>query len=212
MRSLARLGKVHPGLPAVAVRRACGPKTHAWDAAVTWDDVISDSIAVVIGRYDQDADDLPADVYVAGNSYPIARFTLDDAGARKLGQLCELLPGVEPSDFSVWLGREAVEQALALKSAHASANGYAHVIVGQDVADQLATDYIGGCLLDTTVVALNPSPNPQRPLHHFYRHDPSTRSVQRSSRQRSATVGNHQARRQTEPRRGPARAPQKTRR
>lgn len=146
VRSLARLGKVHPGLPAVAVRRASGPKTHAWDVAITWDDVISDPIAVVIGRYDQDADDLPAEVYVAGNSYPTARFTLDDAGTRELGQLCELLPGVEPSDFSVRLGREAVEQALALKSAHASANGYAHVIVGQDVADQLATDYIGGCL------------------------------------------------------------------
>jgi hypothetical protein len=46
----------------------------------------------------------------------------------------------------VRFGREGVEHATALKAAHASGQGWHHIIVGQDVADELAAQYIAACL------------------------------------------------------------------
>jgi len=148
VKALVALTKVHPELAAVAVNRATSEPLHEWDAPTTWDDVVADPIATVIGRYDEEHADLPDGVYVAGTSYPVGRFGLDDKTRRDLVKLCELLPGVEPDAFEVRLGREHVEQAARLQAAHGSANGYEHLIVGDDVASQLAADAIRTRLKD----------------------------------------------------------------
>ncbi|HEX8086550.1 MAG TPA: ParB/RepB/Spo0J family partition protein [Solirubrobacteraceae bacterium] len=142
--ALASLAAIHPGLPSVAVGRVVDGPVEQWDAPTTWDDIMTDPISVVVGRYERQIDDLPSDVYVGGHSYPVDRFELDEKGARDLEKLCGFLPGVEPEDFTVRFDR--VDEARALGAAHTSASGYETLIVGQDVANQLAGDYIAACL------------------------------------------------------------------
>jgi ParB/RepB/Spo0J family partition protein len=146
VKPLVRLGRIHQGLPAVAVKRVLDGPLQQWDEPLSWDDVIADPISVVIGGYEEQLGDLPDDVFVAGNSYAVGRFTLDGKAKKNLAKLCEFLPGVEPESFTVRFDRTLVEQAIALKAAHPSKNGYEHLIVGHDVASQLAGDYIAACL------------------------------------------------------------------
>jgi hypothetical protein len=44
------------------------------------------------------------------------------------------------------IGREGLERAAALKAAHATKSGWAHLIVGDDVVAELAADHIQVCL------------------------------------------------------------------
>jgi ParB/RepB/Spo0J family partition protein len=110
---LVRLGKIHTGLPAVAVRRVLDGPPQPWDEPLTWDDVIADPIAIVTGGYEAQLADLPDDVFVAGNGYAVGRFTLDAKATKSLAKLCEFLPGVEPESFIVRFDRTLVEQASA---------------------------------------------------------------------------------------------------
>jgi ParB/RepB/Spo0J family partition protein len=142
--ALASLAAIHPGLPGVAVGRVLDGPVEQWGAPTTWEDVVTDAISLVVGRYERQVDDLPSDVYVGGHSYPVERFALDEKATKNLERLCELLPGVTPEDFTVRF--DHVDEARALGAAHTSASGYETLIVGQDVANQLAGDYIAACL------------------------------------------------------------------
>jgi len=113
---------------------------------VTWADVERDPLAVAVGRYAEQHAHLPDDVFVGGERYPVHRFVLSDLAHAELEVLCELLPGVRPAEFVVRLDRTLVEQAVALKAAHATRDGYLHVVVGREVASQLAGDHIAACL------------------------------------------------------------------
>jgi ParB/RepB/Spo0J family partition protein len=146
VKTLAALGKMHPALPAVAARRVLEEPLNEWDEPTTWEELVADPVTVLVGRYDEQAADLPDDVFVSGHGYPVSRFDLDGNAAERLAALCGLL-SVEPAQFQVRFGRGSVEQALALNAAHQSRNG-AHetIIVGADVANQLAGDYIDACL------------------------------------------------------------------
>jgi ParB/RepB/Spo0J family partition protein len=146
VKTLAALGKMHPELPAVAARRVLEKPLNEWDEPTTWEELAADPIPVLGGRYEEQAADLPDDVFVAGHGYPVSRFGLDENAAKKLVVLCALLP-VETEEFEVRFDGRRVEHALALKAAHRSRNG-AHetIIVGADVARQLAVDYIDACL------------------------------------------------------------------
>ena len=144
--ALAGLSAVHPGLPIVAVKRVLDGPAEQWDEPTAWEDLAADPVGVVIGRYDQQLADLPAGVYTAGHGYTVACFTLNEKSSKDLDRLCELLPGVTPDEFTVRFDSALVEQAKALGAAHTSENGYEHIIVGQEVADQLAGDYIAACL------------------------------------------------------------------
>lgn len=146
VKTIAALGKIHPDLPAVAARRVLEEPLHEWDEPTTWEELAADPISVLVGRYEKQAADLPDDVFIAGHSYPVSRFELDQKSAKNLAGLCEFL-AVEPEQFEVRFDRERVEQALALKAAHCSRNGAREaIIVGADVARQLAGDYIDACL------------------------------------------------------------------
>jgi len=145
IKPLVTLAKIHQGLPGVVAARVAAPPTRQWAEPLTWAEVVEDPIAAVVADYEGDDVGLPADVFDAGESYPVGRFSLSEKAEKDLRALCKLL-GIEPEQFVVRFGREAVEQAVALKAAHASGQGWHHVIVGQDVGDELAGQYIAACL------------------------------------------------------------------
>jgi len=147
IRPLVALARVHADLPAVAVARVLAGPAHEWDEPLTWTHVAEDPIGAVCSDYDGDEAELPADVYEAGSSYPVERFTLDDKASRQLVELCELI-GCDPERFTVRLGHEAVEAAEQLGALHRANSGgpWAALIAGQEVADRLAGDSIEACL------------------------------------------------------------------
>jgi ParB/RepB/Spo0J family partition protein len=144
IKPLAALAKLRPALAAIAAARVAAEPANHWDEPVTWADVSRDPIGVVLGQYGGDPDDLPRDVYRSGASYPLARFTLDDKAAKDLEKLCKLLDQ-EPSSLTIRFDSEDLDQAEALGALHRCTDGYA-LIVGQDVADQLAGDNIARAL------------------------------------------------------------------
>ncbi|HEX4836957.1 MAG TPA: ParB/RepB/Spo0J family partition protein [Solirubrobacteraceae bacterium] len=141
VKTLSSLAKIHPGLPEIAVKRVLDGPVQQWDEPTTWDDLVANPISVLIGGYEEQLADLPKDVFVAGFSYPISRFELDEAAAENLLLLCDFLQ-MEPAEFGVCFDRELLDQALALKAAYLSANKTEAIIVGGDVAQQLAGDCI----------------------------------------------------------------------
>ncbi len=145
VKTLASLAKVHAELPEVAVKRILDGPVQEWDEPRTWEDLEADPISVVIGDYQEQLADLPDDVFVAGNGYAVGSFQLDEKALKNLASLCKLLE-IEPEEFSVRFDHELLEQALALHAAELSANKSEAIIVGSDVACQLAGDYISKCL------------------------------------------------------------------
>jgi ParB/RepB/Spo0J family partition protein len=147
VKTLAALAQIHADLAAVAARRVLDGPFHEWDEPTSWEDLVADPISVLIGEYDEQLKDLPDDVFVAGASYPIAQFELEETASANLAKLCEFL-SCEPEQFSVRFDRELLDQALALNAAHRSANKTEAIIVGADVACQLAADSIQTALKD----------------------------------------------------------------
>lgn len=146
IKALLALTKIHPGLPLVAVAKVKGKPAAPWAQAPTWGEVAADPIAVVACDYEGDEKQLPDGVFDASVSYPVGNFTLSEQSLEQLRELCELLSGIEPEAFTVRFGHEAIEQAAQLGAAHRSSKGFCTLLVGQDVADQLAADYIATCL------------------------------------------------------------------
>jgi ParB-like chromosome segregation protein Spo0J len=135
VRPLARLAAIHPGLPAVAVARVLAAPRDGWQPPTTWADLVRDPVAAVAADGEEE-DGLPADVYQSGERYPVARFTLDADGRKRLEELCGLI-GCEPERFHVRFEEDELEQGRALGAVHSSGEGWVHLIVGQQVADQL---------------------------------------------------------------------------
>jgi ParB/RepB/Spo0J family partition protein len=141
IKALARLAKIHPALPSVAVAHVGHEiEEYGWEEPTTWADVADDPIGVVATAH-TDERALPEGVYEGGGSYAVARFALSDKAARDLAKYAELT-GAEPETLQVRFDREAIEQAEALGACHHSKTGYGVLIVGQEVADQLAGDCI----------------------------------------------------------------------
>lgn len=145
IKALVSVGRIHEALPSVLAARVAAPPMSSWQPALTWAQVIQDPIGALTLDANGDGTELPADVYEAGESYPLERFTLTDAAQAQLDELLGLL-GLDAEMFTVRFGRDAVERASALKAAQAAKEGYSHLIVGQDVADELVADYIAACL------------------------------------------------------------------
>jgi hypothetical protein len=120
------------------------PPEIGWEEPVEWSDVIEDPIYVVAGSYD-DARALPVGVYLAGGGYAVEGFALSEQANQDLAKYARLL-NVEPAQVLVNLGRETVEEAAKLGAYHASKHGHTGLIVGQEVADQLAGDRIRAVL------------------------------------------------------------------
>lgn len=145
IKALATLARIHPDLPAVAVAHVdTTVDPHGWQEPTTWADVAADPIGVIATDY---ADDraLPPSVYLPGDLYPVERFSLSEGVNRDLAKYAELVQ-VDAAKVTVRFGSESVESARKLGAYHASKEGYAGIIVGQEVADQLAGDWISAAL------------------------------------------------------------------
>jgi ParB/RepB/Spo0J family partition protein len=145
IKPLVALERLHPALAECAVARVDAPAAHAWEQPLSWTDLVSDPVGVLLSAVEGEDAELPEGVYDFSDSVPVHKFSLSDQARGELEELCELI-GAPVEEFEVRFGREALERAAALKAAHASKSGWAHLLVGQDVADELATDYIHACL------------------------------------------------------------------
>jgi ParB/RepB/Spo0J family partition protein len=136
VKPLVQLAKLHPELPAVAVaevKREVDP--DGWEEPVTWRDLVADPIAVVTAPV---GGELPSDVYQSSGHYPVERFSLTEKARKDLEKLAKLGQRISQLQF----GRQEQQQADALGALHGS------LLIGQDVADQLACDRIARALKD----------------------------------------------------------------
>ncbi len=135
--ALVALGKIHAGLPQVAATlvldRADVYDSDPW----TWRDVAGDALSVVTSGLHDETVDAPAGVFVSTSSYPLSAFALDDKQQSAAVKLAELR-GSSVDELVLRFDRDAIEQARKLKAAHTPEHGWVTLIVGQDVADQLA--------------------------------------------------------------------------
>jgi ParB/RepB/Spo0J family partition protein len=145
--ALAKLAGIHAELPTIAVAKvqnAPDDRRRSFHQP-TWTDLVEDPIGVVLaGGYDVE---LPSDVYVGGGEFALECFTLSEQAQSDLDELLEIAVEAERDDVRVIFDRALVEQAASLKATH-DGNGGQVLVVGQDVADQLAGDAIAAMLRD----------------------------------------------------------------
>jgi ParB/RepB/Spo0J family partition protein len=134
VKALEGLAAIHPGLAAAAITQVLKPIDEY--ESYTWADLESNALEVAML-----ADDELPGVYRAYASYPVDAFTLTEDAQKDLAALERLLGG---SLREVRFSHEDVEQARQLGAAHGEHHRV--VIVGEDVANQLAGDYIARCL------------------------------------------------------------------
>jgi ParB/RepB/Spo0J family partition protein len=136
--ALVQLAGIHPDLPACAYRRVTQPPQQSWQRPTSWADVAADPIGAVTTRYAGEQPQLPDGVYEADASYPLASFALSEKARRDLERLADL--------DEVWAGEgpelmitpAMVEHAGALSAAFCSPHNRSALIVGADVAGELA--------------------------------------------------------------------------
>lgn len=134
VKALEALARIHPGLATAAAAEVLDPGESTYDA-YSWADLERSPLSVAIR-----AGELPDDVYVAHAVHSIERFGLSPQARKDVAELQELL-GTTPA---VRFGDQELEQARALGAAHGEQ--CEAVIVGAEVANQLAGDYIARCL------------------------------------------------------------------
>ncbi|HEX4108127.1 MAG TPA: ParB/RepB/Spo0J family partition protein [Solirubrobacteraceae bacterium] len=145
IKPLVALERIHAGLAECAVARIDAPSTRSWEEPLTWADLVADPVNVLLASVDGAGCELPAGVYDASEAVNVAGLPLSDAAREQLTEVCELL-GHDPAEATMQLGREALERATALKAAHATKSGWAHLIVGEDVMAELAADHVAAVL------------------------------------------------------------------
>lgn len=130
VKPLAQLETIHPGLAEVAAGEVLNPGDSY--EPYSWADLERAPLEVALS-----AEQLPAGVFRAHSAYPLDAFTLDD-GAKKNLSAIERILGRPLSEIR--LDSNDLEQARALGAAHGE--GWQSIIVGEDVANQLAGDHI----------------------------------------------------------------------
>ena len=145
--ALVQLAEMHAELPAMAVEKVMKEpdRPHYSYHQSTWADLVADPIGVVLAAgYTME---LPSDVYVGGGEFALECFTLSEKAERDLTKLLEIAVPATREEIRVTFGRRLTAQAAALNAAHVGANGQV-LIIGQDIADQLAGDAIAMMLRD----------------------------------------------------------------
>jgi ParB/RepB/Spo0J family partition protein len=139
------LGAVNALRAVAAIDPACAAlvadqvgQDNQYGQEITWADVAEDPLGAVL---DLDAEQLPATVYAARHVYPASRFTLTDKATNALTQLAKL-HDVDAAAIGIRFEHPEFEQADALGAAHKDRWGRPGLIVGQGVADQMASDYL----------------------------------------------------------------------
>jgi ParB/RepB/Spo0J family partition protein len=134
VKALEALAAIAPGLATAAITQVLQPNDEY--EPYTWVDLERDPLGVATL-----ADQLPAGVYRAYASHPVEAFTLSEQAQTDLAALENLL-GSPLGE--VRFAHDDVEQARQLGAAHGEQHQV--IIVGSDVADQLAGDHIARCL------------------------------------------------------------------
>jgi ParB/RepB/Spo0J family partition protein len=142
VKALAALGGIHPELPAALVARV-GERGRPWEPALTWAEAIDDPVGV-LARSGGESSSLPEGVFELHESYPVEQFTLTAKADTQLTELVELLQR-DREGFSIRFDNGDGERATSLGAGHTGKNGGC-LIVGQDVADELAVGYVEHCL------------------------------------------------------------------
>ncbi|MGA2924860.1 MAG: ParB/RepB/Spo0J family partition protein, partial [Solirubrobacteraceae bacterium] len=136
IKPLQALARIHPGLAEAAAGEVLSPSEDVDDDPYTWADLERDPLAIATH-----ARELPEGVYrAAGTTYPADRFSLSDKARKDLAALEQLIATTPAIRFE----HQELEQARALGAAHGER--WDALIVGHDVASQLASDYIARCL------------------------------------------------------------------
>jgi hypothetical protein len=130
VKPLGQLAGVHPGLAAAAAEQVLNPD-DAYEP-YTWPDVERAPLEVALA-----GGELPDGVYRPHTPYPISVFALDDRATKDLTAIEGMLG--RPIEHVQFDGND-VARARALGAAHGE-NWHA-IIVGDDVASQLVTDYL----------------------------------------------------------------------
>jgi ParB/RepB/Spo0J family partition protein len=146
--ALAKLAHIHRALP-LSVAERVGVSKRSWGEPLSWADVERDPIGALIFAAADDDDALPSDVYIVSDSYPVSRFKLTEKAQKDLNAYAKLLNISDPLAQEITFRISDLEQAKGLRAVFANEYDSAHIVVGQDVADQLACDRIAESLKAT---------------------------------------------------------------
>jgi ParB/RepB/Spo0J family partition protein len=135
VKALGELCSVHEDLARSAAAAALEADEHS--EPYTWTEIVQEPLAIAINNIDE----LPAGLFNSARSYPLECFTLGEKGQKELASY-ETLTGGRIS--AVRFSRDLLEQARVLGAVHDC--GWSAIVVGQDVADRLAEDYIAATL------------------------------------------------------------------
>jgi ParB/RepB/Spo0J family partition protein len=136
VKALAELCKIHEELARNVVAAVLNAGER--DEAPTWSEVADDALSIGVLH----TDPLPAGLFQSNRRYPVAMFTLGEKAAKNLIAY-EKATGRKLE--SVSFTPEVVEHARRLKAVH-EIGRWSQLIVGQDVGDALAEDYIAQSL------------------------------------------------------------------
>jgi ParB/RepB/Spo0J family partition protein len=132
VKTLAELCKVHDELARSAVAAVLAPEEDS--EPYTWAEIAEEGLSVAV----LNSEPLPAGLFQSGRSYPVEMFTVDEKAAKNLAAY-EKASGRALD--SVYFTPDLVEQARVLGAVH-PLDRWSWLIVGQDVGDRLAEDYI----------------------------------------------------------------------
>lgn len=140
VRALVTVGRIHPELPAL-VAAGVGTSRRSWEPPLTWREVTEDPVGAIARA----ATDLPAGLFEPNANHPVTAFTLNEQTSTQLDELVGLTRQ-KREEFIVRFGHRSLERARALKAVHCDKHERPVLIVGEDVGDELAADYIAHCL------------------------------------------------------------------
>jgi ParB/RepB/Spo0J family partition protein len=135
VKTLIKVAKVHPELVHSLV--AAVLETEGNEEPYTWTEIAEQPLAIAV----QSSQSLPAGVFQTATSYPLESFSLSEKATADLVAYTKLTGG---AITAMRFTSELVEQARLLGAAHSF--GWGLLIVGQDVGDRLAEDYIAHVL------------------------------------------------------------------
>ena len=130
VKALGELNEIHPDL-AAAVVKAVEPADE-YDEPYTWTEVASTPLHAALSC----CEEMPPGVYSTREQYPLDRFELSKQAKQDLAVLAEHGEVPEALQFT----GELLERARSLGAVHDA--GWMQIIVGQDVADTLAADWL----------------------------------------------------------------------
>jgi ParB/RepB/Spo0J family partition protein len=137
VKALAEVCKIHPDLAYAAVATTSGEEYDRY----SWSEVAEDALAIAVGELDE----LPSGIYQSGARYPLSMFTLSEKASKDLIAYRKIAG--DEAGQSIGFGPAFVEQARVLGAVQPLGTR-GSLIVGQDVADQLAGDIIAFALKD----------------------------------------------------------------